>query len=195
MQCDYQVLHFNTLDETFTCDAKLLNVNTSTRIGGVSKEYFEYEVELEAVKYLRILYERIGFVPKGIENFFPNLLGLRISNANIKYLTKRDLQPFRQLELLSFDGNQIETLNSDLFYYTPNLKWIFFDYNKISHVGLGTFDSLVNLRQINLELNACISRDVHGKREIQSLKQEMAKKCPLPRNIQTSRMRNRNYYR
>lgn len=194
IKCNYQLLHIRNLEDFFTCDAKLQSSRFSRQIERVSTDYLQSEVDLAAVQYLQILYQPIDFIPRGVENFFPNLVGLRISNGKIKQLTKRDLQPFYKLQLLSFDGNKIEVLDSDLFDYTPNLKWIYFDYNNIAHVGQGIFDSLIYLKQVNLELNPCISRDVSGRTEIANLKSELPRKCPLIRRRFTPRnFRNWNY--
>ena len=196
MECNYQLLHTRNFGSVFTCDAKLQSSRFSRQIEKVSTRYLQNEVDLADVRYLQILHQPIDFVPRRVEFFFTNLVGLRISNGKIKQITKRDLQPFHKLELLSLDGNKIEVLDSDLFDYTPNLKWIFFDNNNIAHVGQGIFDSLVYMKQINLELNYCISRDVWGRREIENLKYELTRKCPLVRSRFTSRNFqnwNRNY--
>ena len=194
MECNYQFLHIQNLKDFFTCDAKLKSSRFSRQIERVSTDYLQSEVDLAAVQYLQILFQPIDFIPRRVEHFFPNLVGLRISNGKIKQLTKRDLQPFYKLELLSLDGNKIEVLDSDLFDYTPNLKWIYFDYNNIAQVGQGIFDSLVYLKQVNLELNPCISRDVWGRTEIAKLKSELPRKCPLIRRRFTSR-NSRNWNR
>jgi Leucine-rich repeat (LRR) protein len=164
-----------------TCDAKLKNFAYPAKISRVFADYPNNEIDSSEVQYLQMVYEPIDFVPKGLEKFFPFLLGLRISNGRIKKLSKYDLKPFNELELLSFDGNQIEVLDSDLFDFTPKLKWIYFDHNRIAKIGQETFNSLRNLRHVNLELNSCISFEAENRRQIQEMKNKISKHCLMKR--------------
>lgn len=128
--------------------------------------------------YLRILDQPIDFIPERIENFFPNLHGLRVGNSSIRQLSKDDLKPFPELELLSFDKNKLEVLDGDLFDYTPSLKWIYFEDNNIVHIAPDLLASLKNLEFIDISGNICVDEIVQSHESINLLTLQLSVKCP-----------------
>lgn len=51
------------------------------------------------------------------------------------------------------NGNNITTLESDLFEYAPNTREISFFYNKIEEIDTKMFEKLKNLEYFNLKIN------------------------------------------
>ena len=88
------------------------------------------------------------YIPRGIERFFNNLIGIFIVQGRLQYIEQDDFKPFTNLTNIDFFGNKIEILEDDLFMYNPKLKSISFDQNPIIHVGMNVFDILSSLRSL-----------------------------------------------
>lgn len=79
--------------------------------------------------------------------FFNNIQGFRILNVNLKAISKFDLQEFSKLEQFISNENPIETIDGDLFSFTPKINYIQFRQNKITNVGPNLLSSLKDLRE------------------------------------------------
>lgn len=84
-------------------------------------------------------------IPEGIGNYFPNLLGFQWVNANFPTLIADDLKLFPHLQVLAFFHNKIVSLDSDLFKYTPKLRFFNFGSNLLENVGCKILDGLNDL--------------------------------------------------
>ncbi|KAG5667850.1 hypothetical protein PVAND_015819 [Polypedilum vanderplanki] len=97
------------------------------------------------------------FFPKGLENYFKNLEIIGIVNEKLPKIEQNDLKPFYKLRVLYLDGNQIETLEPDLFKYNLNIEAINLSNNKIKYVDVSVFKHLVSLKTLWFENNHCHS--------------------------------------
>lgn len=99
-----------------------------------------------------------NFFLQNIKNFFKNVQKIYFVNANLSTISKYDLQPFgSQLMAFWFGSNNFEAIESDLFDFTPNIKFIEVYSNKIKYVGDGVFNNLKNLTHLSFSGNPCHS--------------------------------------
>lgn len=176
MACEYRNLPLTTLSDPYTCKAKSLCKGQGTEVTGVSMNHLGHKSN-DHVEYFRLLESKIEYFPSNVESFFPNLQGLRIK-ACIKEISREDLRPFPQLKLLALDGNMIEVLERDLFDYTQNLKWIYFENNNIAHVGPNLLKSLSKLEWAYFSGNVCIDEDAAHSRDIYRFLLKISARCP-----------------
>lgn len=173
IQCDYQ--DFDS--KPYTCEAKLLIFGNGTNILGVTQNHLNGLTNND-VLYLRSNDAVLEALPTRIEGFFPNLTLLRFDNAGIKRITKFNFRPFSELWFLSLKNNQLESLESDLFEYTPKLERIFLSSNNVVHIGLNILNSLKYLEVAYFESNICINSFAANATQIKRLKLELTAKCP-----------------
>lgn len=132
----------NTINCTFTntyflnkpnycCEIYALNASLNVEaIAGVHKE----GKTNENVTAIFIADAEIEKLPKGFEFFFPNLLSIEVTRSRMKQLTKDDLIHFKKLERLKVRGNQLSTLDFNVFESNPKLTVIDVSENKVDNV-------------------------------------------------------------
>lgn len=130
------------------------------------------------VQYIFVEGQNLEIIPKNIENFFPNLLGIEWYNSNLMTVSADDLKPFPQLKVFSVYINHLLTVDGDLFQFTPNLRWISFYDNNIQHVGPDLLTQLVDLGYADFRSNVCISKLANTAQLLSDLNAQLISKCP-----------------
>lgn len=149
LDCRYEQNSWTTIGSVYQCTAKinLLEVFEQIKIERITGKHEPGKTNRD-VEFLEIKHQNLQWFPKGIEQFFPNLKGIRANNNDIKVITKDDLKVFPKLQYFDFFNNELTMLDGDLFSMTPNLQYIDFNHNKIKKIGKNTFKSLINLQYL-----------------------------------------------
>lgn len=122
--------------------------------------------------------QSIDFVPLEMTNHLPNLRVFQMYYNSLRTLASSDLRQFgNNLQVVSFPGNQLVEIDYRLFDYTPNVRHISFNANRIRNVGLDAFKSLTSLTTLNFE-NLCLSKSASTFASVNDLKHEIAANCP-----------------
>jgi len=132
----------------------------------------------ENVKSLGISRARTIYMPRGLENFFKNLISIDIYKVGLSEVHREDLKPYKNLKFLSFADNKLKHLEEDLFMYNPNLEVILLYRNQISSVG-PVFNNLNKVRSINFDGNECSSGSEDNKNLIGVLIRTIYENCEL----------------
>lgn len=90
---------------------------------------------------------------KFISSNFSHLKALSIKSSKLREISRNDLKPLVNLEVLSLNGNDLKYLPADLFIDFKHLKSLSFANNKIQLVGLEIFDHLNGLNFVDLRGN------------------------------------------
>ena len=101
----------------------------------------------------------VNFIPRGLTEIFPNLIHLRIENCDLKKICREDLVGFENLESLMIRFNELTALPDDLFVNTPKLRCISFIGNKIESMSSNLFKPIINneFKCIDFERNSKIN--------------------------------------
>lgn len=67
--------------------------------------------------------------PRGIENFFPNLIALGVQLGYISSLIGDELLPFSNLTWFVLNHNTVERIPGNLFASTPKVRSVWFNNN------------------------------------------------------------------
>lgn len=119
----------------------------------------------------------LRFFPKKIENFFPRLRSIIITESGLIALTTSNLQPFATLEHLSITKTNLTTLGSGVFQFNTKLKSLEFTNNKLNSISTDIFDPIEDLSKAYFSGNICLNIDGYDKAGVQEVKQEIAAKC------------------
>ncbi|KAL7026929.1 hypothetical protein ACKWTF_005238 [Chironomus riparius] len=130
-----------------------LSFNSLTLVGNDNIQYIPKNLNnvFPNVKHLNFHKTGIKEVPQDIKNF-NNLETLDLSNNKIKTLKPSDFHNMPALKKLSLDGNLIEDVDESAF-DLPSLEWINLSGNKISSIPSKTFHKLRKVNWISLEDN------------------------------------------
>lgn len=121
--------------------------------------------------------QTVLYFPAKLENVFPNLEIIHVTNSSLKAIEKNDLKPFPNLKKLILNNNDLVNLEADLFRYSTKLQVIDFSNNKLSYAGPELLRPLRNLKTASFASNACIDKAITNETEILSLTTDLANNC------------------
>lgn len=139
------------------------------RTGTCSRTNFNYFKVSDSIFY---------YFPKDLENAFPTpLKGIHIDRSKLKEIHQSDLMSYDNLEFLDISGNEIQSIEKDLFKFNPNLAYISLSHNHIKHVNPIVFDDLSKLKTLYSALNPCIPHKESNGNNIEASINEIREKC------------------
>ena len=119
----------------------------------------------------------IQYFPRGLNNFFKNIIMIDLNNGRIKEIHQIDLKVFPKLEALDLYYNDIQVIEAGTFDFNPNLKVIWLT-NKILHIESNVFGNLKSLIYLYLQLNPCINRNaLNSLQAVNDLARDAYEKC------------------
>lgn len=177
LKCVFGTHTWPYIGEVKYCHSRELVVTSSNQSITSANDQPENHYHGENIKFLQILSQTVNFVPKRIEKVFLSIEGLQIDNSKLKTISKQDLEPFKELKIISMSFNDLETLDSDLFSFNPLLKRIHFQNNRLTFIGENVLEPLSNLERAHFNGNVCIKKDAVTPDEMEELKAEIKIKC------------------
>lgn len=162
----------------YTCQLKELvidsdNVKVTSVSGRHRAEHSNADVEV-----LWADQQQIKRLPRKLQKFFPNVKALVITNSMLEAIESSDLAPFKKLQSIELQNNEIRSLDGDLFRSNPDVQFISIFSNPLQHVGPNIFDSLRELTEVDLSNCRCINETVSHLAELDQLKYSMSLNCP-----------------
>lgn len=131
-----------------------------------------------SIKMIYIHGQTVHYIPKGLAKFFPDIQGIEIMNSGLKSIEKSDLQPFTNLQDLHLGSNLLETLDDDLFEFTPKVSCIILGDNKINSIGENLFDPLIKAPS-RFSIDGCLSSYNSA-----TFKSDVKKLCPYTKKCE-----------
>ncbi len=213
LYCSFQTI-FTDIGNFYDCTATIL-IETGD-IEEVTTIYGTHETgkENEDVTSLTITSQNMGFFPKNIDEFFPNILSIELYNNSISSVSNAHLIQFPHLWYVGLSRNRISVLDSNLLSGLDSLKRVNLAVNEITSIesnlfaGLntGTGIDLSNntIRHVghdlilpgNIEIvlrsNICVDAYFHtGRDDIEEIKFDLLIKCPPSISLIESSLENR----
>lgn len=175
--CDFNLHTFTTISGyVYTCKATVKLTETTT-LESISGTHPWGNIN-DDVEGLWINTQILTFFPQKIDSFFKYLRAFRYENSNIRAMNAEDLRPFSQLEHLSLIGNGLISLDSNLFSFSPLLKYLNMNDNRIQHIGHDLVTNLNYLQQLYLQSNFCISKYATTRATVIDLASQLSDLCP-----------------
>lgn len=162
MNCDFQYVNWTMVGRRYTCTVLSIDFSDDnlTQAWNVTGEHLNEELTDEDVEGIMIMNENFnGAYPQGIGEIFPNVVTIRVDNSGIRELKREDLMPYPNLLMIVLMGNELETLDANVFDGTPKMECINFNRNRIRHLGPRVFKRLENLMALRLAGNFCIDAE------------------------------------
>jgi Leucine-rich repeat (LRR) protein len=129
------------------------------------------------VQGFRSIGATINFMPRGLNDIFPNLIVITINNAGMKELHQSDLKHFPRLRVLSLYDNAITIVEQNLFKFNRELEYINFNSNKIRQIHPTVFDHLNKLSMLWLNFNVCVDHGTSGRSDVVNLISKVKQEC------------------
>lgn len=136
--------------------------------------------EFEPTDYEGLIIENktVHFLPEGIQDFFPQMIRMKISNCQLKSVDRGDFAGLPNLKNLHLDHNDLIILEGDLFHRNPKLEHLNLDYNKIMFIGFGFTTGLGNLVEVYILKNECIDFSIRAKSKVPVLDAKLVDCAP-----------------
>ena len=176
LKCEVKRSTWDYVGETAYCIAQ--NVNITTRNEDISS----VNGQTGSLTGLLFRGQTVHYLPKGINNFFPNLTVLQVQRSKLKSLTQDDLKSLTQLINVGFSHNDLGTLGGDLFEFNTKLKFVSFHSNKLKYIGDNLMSNLPHLQYGSFEKNTCIDVRAESSSEIPVLLQKLKSECKWPQD-------------
>lgn len=126
----------------------------------------------KSTKVLQIIEQTVKFLPNGIERFFPKIQGLWVLYSKLETIEQTDLKPFPGLKEIVLRGNQLETLDGNLFIFNLELTLVDLADNKLKIIGEHLIDPLLQLKKICLQKNICVDQEACFHIKLQAVEPE-----------------------
>lgn len=185
IKCSFDIFPFHIVGVIYRCDGNVtLEGDKDDKITAVYGTHLHEQGNVN-IQGLIIRTQDMESFPVNIDSFFPDIRVLNFPVNSISSVTNRHLRPFPNLEFLALFGNQITSLDSDLFAGLKTLKFVNFGQNKIKHVG-HDFILPPTVLQIYLYSNLCIDMDAVSELELTYLRFNLVMNCPPSKVLLTS---------
>lgn len=176
LNCNYGVSKWILLGDIYSCYPTIVQPN-QRNVVGVSQNHLTGKGN-QHVLGLAIENQQVDFLPKDINLFFSNLIGIYIFKCPIKFIDMDDLKPFPKLKRFSISGGQLKTINGDVLMHLTALQFVEFQDNQITNIGPGLLHHSSNLAHADFNNNLCISKGAVSTTEVANIARELAFKCP-----------------
>jgi hypothetical protein len=190
IECDFNTEDWWPIGNVYTCDLHSDPSITSPGITVTSANGNHEPLMSHADVQAFCSYgNTINFIPRGLNEVFPKLIAIWISNAGIKELHQSDLKQFPRLRFFSLYINAITVVEQDLFKFNPELEYIELGHNEITQIHPTVFDHLSKLRYLCLESNVCINAYAENRSTVVNLISRVKQECLGDFNIVEEELR------
>ena len=90
------------------------------------------------------------------------------------------MEQFSNLQVFSVSGNEISSMDSDVFSSTRHLKAINFNDNLLTTIGSGLLSDLDDLSSAQFLNNPCVNASARTKQAVRNLNQKLPILCSAP---------------
>lgn len=120
-------------------------------------------------------------IPRGIVEFFPNLIALKLRHTAIKTLDGSELVGYPKLQYFQLSNcDFLQEVPGNLFTPTPELVFVDLSWNKkLSSLGDKLLNSLENLTSAFF-FNSCVNLNAETPEKIEELKAAIQESCEEP---------------
>lgn len=121
--------------------------------------------------------DQLTHVPRGLLDFFPNIVEISIHYCGIVTLSGRELEEYPKLQSWTMHGTEVEKIPGNFFKATPDMSFVGFQNNKIKFVGRKLLENLTKLQKVNFQENVCINDFSMNFNEVKKLIESLKLKC------------------
>lgn len=183
--CDFNYNNWITNGNFYNCDVKSIDFSDNqTHITGFNGSHLNSNSCLD-VKIINFGYPNatscsslnLTVFPKGFINFFPNIIGFIFWECAINSLNGDELNEYSNIRYYIHHNSNLTRIPGEFFASNPGMKYVFFSYNKLMHVGENLLDNLQNLETVWFLGNTCVNKGASNPSEIPALIEVLRQNC------------------
>jgi chromosome segregation ATPase len=178
IECEFYTVGWSVVGSIYTCYLLFDQSITSAGVTVTSATGNHMRSMSHAdVKGFYSSSKTIIFMPRGLNDVFPNLIGIIISRAGMKELHQSDLKQFPRLRYLELSNNALTVIERELFKFNPELEYISLADNQINQIYPTVFDHLNKLSRLLLRSNLCIDANATDRSAVVNLLSSVKQEC------------------
>lgn len=179
LKCDFSVIAFWEIGDKYGCNGEfIIEDREEMNVMKVTGSHLTGKTN-KCVLGVKFLNPAVTRLPRGMENFFPNLEAIYSETGELTEIAKDDFAPFPMLKQVHLYKHKIKVLNSDLFASNPNVMHVSFAGNPLTTIGRTTFTRISELKSLFLLGANCIDKAVINDRPgVEDLMATLYAKCP-----------------
>lgn len=154
IECLFDDAAFSPVGKVYQCEVATIDPGTKTEVEVIEGNH-QQEKNNSNVGLFYISRINVQRIPRDLEIFFPNLEIFYIAYAGLQEITADDLK-YPNLKRFTSLNNKLRVLESDLFKFTPKLRFIHIFGSPLSYIGEGLFSNLPELVYADLRKNDCV---------------------------------------
>ncbi|KAG5669093.1 hypothetical protein PVAND_016990 [Polypedilum vanderplanki] len=132
---------------------------------------------LNETQGLHIRYQNFSNFPRNLHEFLPNLIAIQIIGSQLKELNSKDIKNYKDLKSLWLPLNHIENLNNSVFAYNEKLEKLSFYGNRLKFIKSQILMPLKFLKFVSFEKNICIDIAAENSEKFDIIRSEIIEKC------------------
>lgn len=171
------MLNLYIAGDVYQCRATVRHTGSGRILDEVFGDHLSGGKSNADVEHLSLWNQNMNFIPLGIGSIFPAIKAISWYNSKLLTISADDLQQFPNLIFLGLWMNNLVTLDGDLFKFTPTLQLIDFDGNQIENVGRNLLSDLKNLTVADFSSNFCIDAFAYKAEDIPGLIVKLEDQC------------------
>lgn len=178
-RCTYKNVYWSNVGSVYSCEASVRSSASPSRIDDIAGTHLQGKKH-DDVKSFYIIktISSLAIIPKGIENFFPNLEVFQWYGGIIPAIDLSFFEPLPNLLHIDFMNNKIVKLDGNLFQFTRKLREINFSGNFLDQVGYDLLTGLNNLTRVYFQNNPCVDEYANTPEQIEDLNLQLPILCP-----------------
>lgn len=174
INCDFKLLS-NVSYECYT--ATIISLEDPSQVTNITGNRLPGKEDSDVGVFGMRNEKNLEEIPRGIENFFPNLGFFIWMNSNLATVSAEILK-YPKLRKLNLSGNKLQSLDGNLLQNSIRLQTIYFHGNLIQNVGHGFIDQHLELTVAWFSANKCIQFNAGTSTEVTMLRSLLRSYCP-----------------
>lgn len=155
-----------------------VSLDISERNDTITSIGFSSDPQADPIRNLKFNYQKVHYLPHGLDHFFPYLEGLQVYESRLKAIHQIDMQQMPKLRFLHLAYNHIQTLDKDIFEFNPELEYINFRWNRLAVIE-DILNQLPKLSYAYFDQNLCMDNDAETRDQFKVLVNIIRDNCAL----------------
>jgi hypothetical protein len=172
--------HFEVIGTVYECMTFPLIVGGGQNVASVTGSHQMGMTDSNVQMLFLTGNDALSFVPRGIREFFPNVIAIEMANTGLEVLDGNEFVDLPQLQWLTIRNSILKRISGDLFVPSPSLAFVDFKSNFINHIGENLFAPLnpSSMSFVGFTLNWCINQEANNPTQIATLIENLKRLCP-----------------
>lgn len=183
--CQFERLTWNLIGTRYSCITSPSDINNNQSLTGVTGNHQQGNSNANVTVVFIYECTTLPFIPRGIDSFFPNIVGLSMDFCNISSINGFELYGYDHLQWISISNNRIEHIPGNFFSQNPNMQFAHFNNNRISSVGVNLLTTLESFQLAQFWQNVCIDQGADNASSMPNLISNLRVNCAVPEDTTT----------